>query len=117
MATRYQAGNVIEFIYDYVDQDGVAIDISAATSVTLYLYLPDGNVKTVTGSYSATTDKNRAIATITSSTITNANLTETTGPNDDGSIVQWQFTAPLGTNPNWSPLQSQRFFKNLNAYV
>lgn len=114
--TRYQAQNPVPFRYDYVNQDGAAINISEASAIVLYLYLPSGTVKTVNGSYSATADQNRATATILATTITNDDLEKTTDVNAKSGIVEWQFLVTLSGQPKWSPRQQQEFFKNVDQY-
>lgn len=113
MATYYQAENEIDFIYDYVDEAGDAINISAASSVTLHLYLPDGTKKTTAGSYSATASQNRATATTAATTITNDNI----GPDGiDTGTVYWQFETVVSGLSIWSPEQGTIFNKNLDQY-
>lgn len=111
MAITYQAQNWIEFHYDYVDQDGATIDISTASSVTLYIRFPDGETVEVVGSYMATADLNRAYALV--KIIDNQDLNTTRVGKEKE--IKWQFKVVLPplSEPIWSPVQSLEMLINL----
>lgn len=109
MATiRYQAENLIEFIYDYLDESGAAIDVSAASAITLYLSFPDGTESTVTGTYNATASHNEVVATTLVTTITNAKLN-----NQTSGIVTWQFLVVVAGERIWGLEQKLTVYSNL----
>ncbi len=107
----YVAGNFIQFYHLFVDETNAPIDISSATSVTLHLQLPDGSTRTVTGSYSATSDKNKGIAT---TAIANSEIPGTLGANVVAKVY-WQLVAVLASQsePVASPQQTLEVEKTL----
>lgn len=109
MTVSYLAENWLDFSYAYIDQDGGPIDVSTATSIILYLYLPN-KVRTVVGTYSETNDKNLVLAT--AKTIINSDLANS--PVSGLKTVLWQFKVVLANGKvEWSPRQSIQMQTNL----